>query len=230
MTTAEAETVYVYGICPVPEQPLSLPPGLEGETLLVGVDEIAAVVEVGLDLEGLQAHSPRLLSAVLSHDRVLCDLFQQMTILPLRFGTQLPGLDKLIDHLLSQRDSYLAKLADLRHKAEYQIKLIPEDPDLSSDAEDLKGREYFLAKKQRLQDLNTVKEQRQDELQTLLEFIYGTYDDCVSADKEEDEVKIYVLTDRDSADRLKQQVEAWKPHAPHWQLVLSDALPPYHFV
>ncbi|NJL46517.1 MAG: hypothetical protein HC929_02060 [Leptolyngbyaceae cyanobacterium SM2_5_2] len=215
MTAAEAETVYVYGICPVPEQSLSLPPGLEGETLLVGVDEIAAIVEVGLDLEGLQAHSPRLLSAVLSHDRVLCDLFQKMTILPLRFGTQLPGLDKLIDHLLSQRESYMAKLTDLKHKAEYQIKLIPEDPELSSDAEeDLKGREYFLAKKQRLQDLSTAKEQRQEELQTLLEFIYGTYDDCVAADKEEDEVKIYVLTDRDSVERLTQQVEAWNAPRP----------------
>ncbi len=230
MTVAEAEAVYVYGICTVPEQPLSLPPGLEGETLLVGVDEIAAIVEVGLDLEGLQAHSPRLLSAVLSHDRVLCDLFQQMTILPLRFGTQLPGLDKLIDHLLNQQDSYLTKLADLNHKAEYQLKLIPEDPEIAPDSDDLKGKAYFLAKKQRLQDLNTAKEQRQEELQTLLDFIYGTYDDGVSVDKVEDEVKIYVLADRGSVDRLQQHVEAWKPHAPHWQLVLSDALPPYHFV
>ena len=82
------EFVYVYGVCHCPTTEVTPPLGLEREIQIICVDQIAAIVEFGIDLEALQSDDQRLLNAVLSHDRVVCDLFQQFTILPIRFGTQ----------------------------------------------------------------------------------------------------------------------------------------------
>jgi hypothetical protein len=122
---ATATPVYLYGICQLPAAPPTLPPGIEGETHLITAGSMAAVVEFDIDLEQLQIEESRLLAAVLSHDRVICEVFrQQVTILPIRFGTQLATLDKLQAHLATQAADYQTKLATLAHKAEYQLKFM----------------------------------------------------------------------------------------------------------
>ncbi|WP_052050746.1 GvpL/GvpF family gas vesicle protein [Leptolyngbya sp. KIOST-1] len=221
--------IYLYSICPRPQQPLTLPLGLAEPTQLIAVDNIAAVVEAGVDLETLQTDEPRLLNAVLSHDRVICELFQTTPVLPLRFGTLVASLDHLKAHLASQGADYATKLAALAAKAEYQLKLTAQAIELPPVSTDLTGRDYFLAKKQRLQDQTTAQEQQQAELAQVLDHIYSTYSDCLEADSPAGEARVYILVDRGD-ETLGQRVEEWRSQAPHWTLSLSEALPPYHFV
>lgn len=224
------DSVYIYGVCRCHPGEITLPLGLEGEIHLVGVDELAAIVEYGIDLEALQADDQRLLTAVLSHDRVICDLFQQTTILPIRFGTQLASRDKLQQHMASQYEFYQTRLTELTHKFEYQIKLTPRSITLSPPPEGLKGRDYFLAKKQRLQDQVTAQDQQQKELIELLTGIQQVFPAAVNATSEDGIVKVYVLLDSHESQTLQQQAEQWQAAAAAWQLSLSEALPPYHFV
>jgi len=231
MTMAATELIYVYGICAPP--PSSLPPlplGLEGELQVVTEGAIAAIVEPGLELEGLQADDPRLLTAVLSHDRVICELFQQMPLLPLRFGTQLASLEALKQHLVDQQPTYQAKLTALADKVEYQIKLLPLDIPLPPVPDGLKGRDYFLAKKQRLHDHTAAQAQQQAELRTLLEELHTAYGPSVDGGSPAGEAKVYILVERQRTVDLQQWLEAINTRVRHWDITLSDALPPYHFV
>lgn len=221
--------VYLYSICPRPQQPLTLPLGLAEPTQLIAVDNIAAVVETGVDLETLQTDESRLLNAVLSHDRVICELFQATPLLPLRFGTQIASLKNLKDHLANQGADYAAKLEILAPKAEYQLKLIAQAVELPPLADGLTGRDYFLAKKQRLQDQATAQAAQQAELALVFDHIYSTYRDCLEAESPDGEARVYILIDRDDQS-LPQRVDEWRSQVPHWSLLLSDPLPPYHFV
>ena len=216
--------IYLYSICPRPQQPLTLPLGLAEPTQLIAVDNIAAVVETGVDLD-----EPRLLNAVLSHDRVICELFQTTPLLPLRFGTQITSLNHLKAHLATQGADYAAKLEALAPKAEYQLKLIAQTVELPPVAAGLTGRDYFLAKKQRLEDQTTSQEQQQAELAQVLDHIYSAYSDCLEAESPAGEARVYILVDRGD-EALVQHLEEWRSQAPHWNLMLSDPLPPYHFV
>lgn len=221
--------IYLYSICPRPQQPLVLPLGLAEPTQLIAVDDVAAVVEAGVDLAALQADEPRLLNAVLSHDRVICELFQHTPLLPLRFGTQIASLDHLKTHLASQRADYKAKLNILAPKVEYQIKLIAAEVALPSLAEGLTGRDYFLAKKQRLQAQTAAQEQQQVELGQMLDHIHNVYGDYIEVESPAGEARVYVLIDRDD-ETLPEQMEKLRSQTIYWTLILSEPLPPYHFV
>jgi hypothetical protein len=224
------DLVYVYGVCRCPSTALTLPLGLQRETQLVTRDEIATVVEYGIDLEALQAEDQRLLTAVLSHDRVVCELFQQVTILPIRFGTQLASTEKLREYMGNEYQTYLRKLTELEQKCEYQIKLLPEPITLPPPPEGLKGRDYFVVKKQRLQDQTAAQAQQQIELRGLFERIHATFPNAVEATNDDGTAKVYVLLDNGEAPILQQQAEQWQSEAAYWHLSLSEALPPYHFV
>ena len=221
--------IYLYSICPRPLQPLTLPLGLAEATKLIAVNDIAAVVETGVDLEALQTDEPRLLNAVLSHDRVICELFQHTPLLPLRFGTQIASVDHLKAHLTSQGADYAAKLDALAPKVEYQLKLAAQTVELSPLAEGLAGRAYFLAKKQRIHDQTTAQENQQQALVSLLNRIRSVYGDCLESEGPDGEIRIYILVDRDDA-RLHRRVEEWRSQTTHWAITLSEPLPPYHFV
>jgi hypothetical protein len=221
--------IYLYSICPRPSQPLVLPLGLAEPTQLIAVDDVAALVETGVDLSILQTDEPRLLNAVLSHDRVICELFQHTPLLPLRFGTQIASLNHLKAHLSNQRADYIAKLNILAPKVEYQIKLIAQEVALPPLATGLTGRDYFLAKKQRLQDQTTAQAQQQLELAQVLDHIHNTYGDSIEAEAPAGEARIYVLVDRDDT-TLPQWAEEVRSQTSQWDLILSEPLPPYHFV
>jgi hypothetical protein len=221
--------IYLYSICPTPSEPLPLPLGLAEPTQLVDVDGIAALIETGIDLETLKTDEPRLLNAVLSHDRVICELFQQTPLLPLRFGTQIASIEHLKAHLASQRADYAAKLNILAPKVEYQVKLIAKEIDLPPLAEGLTGRDYFLAKKQRLQDQGNAQAQQQAELGQILDAIADTYGDCIETEAPDGEARVYILVDR-GQDNLAQWVNELRSQTTHWKIMLSEPLPPYHFV
>jgi hypothetical protein len=221
--------IYLYSICPTPSQPLPLPLGLAEPTQLIVVNGIAALIETGIDLESLQTDEPRLLNAVLSHDRVICELFQQTPLLPLRFGTQIASLEHLKAHLASQKADYTAKLNLLAPKVEYQVKLIAQEVALPPLPEGLTGRDYFLAKKQRIQDQGDAQEQQQLELGQILDAIAGTYGDCIETEAPAGEARVYILVDR-GQDSLARWVEELRSQTTHWQIMLSEPLPPYHFV
>ncbi|MEY3300480.1 MAG: hypothetical protein RLZZ597_3740 [Cyanobacteriota bacterium] len=221
--------LYLYGLCLPPPGPLDFPPGIEGKVSLVTIDALAALVEAKLDLEAVQADNGQLLRAVLSHDRVLCHMFQQTTLLPLRFGTQLASLDALKAYLTQQQDTYHAKLTALAHQAEYQIKLVPNELEPLPPPEGLKGRDYFLAKKQRLQEFALAQQQQQEERQRLIQAIRVDYANAV-VDEVALSTKVYVLVAQDQQDALATTLAQWQALAPTWDLQISEALPPYHFV
>nr|WP_277873741.1 GvpL/GvpF family gas vesicle protein [Leptolyngbya sp. FACHB-60] len=224
------EPIYLYSICPHPLQPLPLPLGLAAPTQLIAVDSVAALVETGVDLQALQTDEPRLLNAVLSHDRVICELFQHTPLLPLRFGTQIASMEHLKAHLATQGADYAAKLAILGHQVEYQLKLIAQPVELSPLAEGLTGRDYFLAKKQRLQDQTVAQEQQHQELDQVLNELHAAYDNYIEAESPAGEARVYLLIDRAAAEGLEHRVEELRSQTTHWTLMLSEPLPPYHFV
>jgi hypothetical protein len=224
------EPIYLYSICPRPLQPLPLPLGLAAPTQLITVDNVAALVETGVDLQTLQTDEPRLLNAVLSHDRVICELFQHTPLLPLRFGTQIASIEHLKAHLASQGADYAAKLAILGHQVEYQLKLIAQAVELPPLAPGLTGRDYFLAKKQRLQDQTIAQEQQRLELDQVLDHLHTLYENYIEAESPAGEARVYLLIDRAAAEGLEEWVEEWRSQIIHWSIMLSEALPPYHFV
>ena len=61
---------------------------------------LAAVVEPELALETIEQDDSQLIQAVIGHDRVIQTLFQQITVLPLRFGTCFQDRESVINHFL----------------------------------------------------------------------------------------------------------------------------------
>lgn len=207
-----------------------LPPGIERDTILVEQAGLGAIAEPGLDLEVLEADDQRLLTAVLTHDQVICDLFQQTSLLPLRFGIQLTSQAGLEAHLQENQKAYRRKLALLADKAEYQIKLVPAEITVPPLPEGLTGRDYFLAKKSRLQTQSEEQQRQQEELNQLVAALQSTYADLQTVTSDEGIPRLYLLLQASQAKELLRQAEHWQRQMPHWQLNLSEALPPYHFV
>ncbi|MBD0334791.1 MAG: GvpL/GvpF family gas vesicle protein [Cyanobacteria bacterium Co-bin13] len=229
MNVASESALYVYAVCRLPAAGLTLPLGIERETVLVTVEGIAAIAEAGLDLAALQADDQRLLTAVLTHDRVIFDLFNQTTLLPLRFGIQLAS-SSLEKHLRDNLETYRRRLTTLTDKAEYQVKLTPTEIALPPLPDGLTGRDYFLAKKNRLQEQAAQQQRQRDELNRLVADIQAAYPKVQTGESDEGIPRLYLLLDRDQAQPLLQAAESWQRQSPHWQIALSEALPPYHFV
>ncbi|NDJ17789.1 GvpL/GvpF family gas vesicle protein [Myxacorys almedinensis] len=204
--------------------------GIAGQVQVVRTLALSALVEPNVDLDEIQQNDHRLVQAVLTHDRIICDLFWATTILPLRFGTCFVSPENLLQHLEANQDKYLAKLNQFEGKAEYRLKLVPSDdaqPELDSA---LKGKDYFLAKKQRYQQQLHQQTQQQQELRTLLDAIAQSYPNHLLKKTGSEDEKIYLLVNREAEDTLYTRLELWQSLCPTWELTLGDALPPYHFV
>lgn len=210
---------------------LELPEGIWGSLELVEVDRLAALIEPELHLESVQQSDRQLMQALLSHDRVIQEVFQQTAVLPLRFGTCFVSRAGLLDHLQSHQQEYLAKLDYLQGKAEYVLKFAPlpyiEAP---IDAE-LKGKDYFLAKKRLYQDQVAWQQQQQSELQSLYSLVAEHYPDAVRGGASEDGVeRVYLLVATAAEPQIQTHLQAWQQQFRHWEITLSGTLPPYHFV
>ncbi|MBW4468541.1 MAG: GvpL/GvpF family gas vesicle protein [Pegethrix bostrychoides GSE-TBD4-15B] len=209
-------------------QPLELPEGIWGSLELVQTESLAALVEPDLPAESLQQADRQLMQAVLSHDRIIQEVFQQATVLPLRFGTYFISRQGLVDHLKSHQQDYLTKLAQLSGKAEYTLKLTPTPFPENPIAADSKGKEYFLAKKRLYQQQADWQQQQQSDLEALIAQASADYP--IRQGEAETHPKLYLLSDQQREIELQQQLSRWQQQCSTWELVLSEALPPYHFV
>ena len=86
-----------------------------------------------------------------------------------------------------------------------------------------------MAKKQRLQEFALAQQQQQEERQRLIQAIRVDYANAV-VDEVALSTKVYVLVAQDQQDALATTLAQWQALAPTWDLQISEALPPYHFV
>ncbi|MBE9009303.1 GvpL/GvpF family gas vesicle protein [Pseudanabaenaceae cyanobacterium LEGE 13415] len=225
--------MYTYAFFKTPSTPLQLTEGIAGNLAVIKTDSLSALVEPDLEFEAIEKDDTQLVQAVLTHDRVICDLFWQVTILPLRFGTQFLSHDRLVAHLSENRDKYLEKLNQLEGKAEYRLKLTPIELELLANPEtngSMKGRDYFQAKKQQYQAHIDQKDQQQQEFEQILAEIEQVYPDTKVKPGADGIEKLYLLIDKREEMMLYQRLNEWQNQYPHWELGLGEALPPYHFV
>ncbi len=222
--------MYTYALLKTPEQPLSLPRGIIGELQLIDAAEISALVEPGLLIDGIRQDDDRLMQAVIRHDQILLAIFQQTTLLPLRFGTQFTSAASLREHLETHSQTYLAKLSQLLGKAEYTLKLTPcELPEQLVELPEAKGRDYFLAKKQRYQAQQAQQDHQLAELAALRATIAQLYPAQLDDEPRDGIYRWHLLVPHPDSSLLAQ-VQTWQALCPSWELHLSAALPPYHFV
>jgi Gas vesicle synthesis protein GvpL/GvpF len=219
--------LYVYAICRDLGDPVPLPQGIAHPVDWIAAAGLAALVETDVDWAALQAQEDTLMQAVLSHDRLICALFAQQTVLPLRFGTVVVDEAALRSHLLTQATAYLSKLQTLDNKAEYLIQLSPVAYTSDTVTAELKGRDYFLAKKQLLQTQSDQQAQQSAQLtalqSTLTQFLPLQWE-------EENSHKLYCLADARQYTLLTTALQQWQTDDNLWQVSLSAAQPPYHFV
>lgn len=222
--------MYTYAFLSNSDIPLTLPEGILGSLQLVTVDELAALVEPDLTLDSLQTTDDVLVQAVLCHDQVIREVFEQAPLLPLRFGTCFVSRQGLMEHLGSHSAEYLHKLTKLRGQAEYLLKLVPIATPDASIQPDVKGKHYFLAKKQNYQAQTEWHQQQQVELEKLLDSIALRFPNWTQTESDDGVERIYILSDRQDEVLLYDWVKAWQSLCPRWELNLGQALPPYHFV
>jgi hypothetical protein len=227
--------MYTYAFFKTPDTALVLPPGIAGDVQVVGNAQVSALVESDLNLELVQQDDTRLVQAVLTHDRIICELFWQTPILPLRFGTWFVSLESLLAHLTTNQAAYTAKLTQFDGKAEYTLKLVPQELNEVPIASELKGKAYFQAKKQLYAAQVANQAQQALELEQLLALVKQIYPQycchVASPDAPQSDVqKIYLLSDRQQEDALYHHLQNWQNQSSHWELILGEALPPYHFV
>ncbi|HEY9747959.1 MAG TPA: GvpL/GvpF family gas vesicle protein [Allocoleopsis sp.] len=223
--------MYTYAFLNTPTHPLELPQGIDGALELVSCDRLCALVEPKLSFEALQENDAQLVEAVLIHDRVIRELFQQTPLLPLRFGTRFVSAEGLLTHLQTHGQDYLTKLTTFCGKAEYTLKLTPLVLAVESALpNETQGREYFLAKKRRFQSQFEQQQQQTNEWQALVQAIALTYPNPVLGEAQDGSQRVYLLVSQQDEPQLYDYLEAWQAQCPHWELTLSEALPPYHFV
>ncbi|MFN5992251.1 MAG: GvpL/GvpF family gas vesicle protein, partial [Dolichospermum sp.] len=187
------------------------------------------IVEPGISLESFQNNDEKIIQMALSHDRVICELFQQVTVLPLRFGTCFASRNNLLNYLELHRQEYQDKLEKINGRIEFTLKLIPQTMEEPAPLE-RGGRDYFLAKKQRYQDQNNFRSAQAAEKQNLIDSISKVNQLPFVIQEKEEEVNIYLLVKSEDKTLLLEQFLNWQKACPRWDLLLGEPLPPYHFI
>ena len=223
-------TFYTYAFLNTPVADLELPLGISDRIFLIDNAGISAVVEVGVPLESIQNDDEKLIQAVLSHDRVICELFRQTTVLPLRFGTSFTSEESLLTHLESHGEEYLKKLHQLDGKSEYILKFIPQAPEEPTIVNETGGKQYFLAKKQRFKTQQDFYNLQAAEWDNAVEQITEIYKSASVVKPENEAARIYIFVSIEEENILAEQFITWQKVCPRWELQLTEALPPYHFI
>ena len=221
---------YTYAFLNTPVADLELPLGISDRIFLIDNAGISAVVEVGVSLESIQNDDEKLTQAVLSHDRVICELFGQTTVLPLRFGTYFASKESLLTHLESHGEEYLKKLHQLDGKSEYILKFIPQTLEEPTIANETGGRQYFLAKKQRFKTQQEFDNLQAAEWDNAVEQITEIYKSAIVVKPENEAARIYICVSLEEENILAEQFITLQKACPRWELQLTEALPPYHFI
>ncbi|HIK26714.1 MAG: GvpL/GvpF family gas vesicle protein [Oscillatoriaceae bacterium SKW80] len=231
--------MYIYAIMRKTETKLELPAnGIAFELKAIAVGNLLALVEPLLTIAALEKLEEKaLIQAVLSHDRIICETFKQQTLLPLRFGTCFISPEALENHLLQHQEEYLQQLACLTDKAEYCIKCVPREAPTPTIPSSAKGREYFLAKKQRYQTQQDFQAEQAQQWLFVQQKLAQYYPNALITPQGNTQ-KIYILGNfiraripsRPEDPFLSQQVQNWQQTCSHWEFYLGEPLPPYHFV
>lgn len=221
---------YTYAFFNTPDVSLSLPSGNLGELLLINGKNISAVVEPGISLELSQNNDEQVIKMVLAHDRVICELSRQITVLPLRFGTYFISEDTLLNHIESHAQEYQDKLNNIQGKNEYTLKVIPQKVAEITKQSAANGRDYFLAKKQYYEQQKSFLAAQNEEKYHLINVITEIYQSSAIVQDHAEEVRLHLLVDRHKKALLLEQVLTWQEKCPHWNLILGEPLPPYHFI
>lgn len=206
-----------------------LPMGIATEVILCEAGALGAIVEPGFPVEACAVSEQALIEAIVIHDRVLLAAFSATTVLPLRFGTEFRSETALLDHLHHNQATYLATLQALHGKAEVSLKLFPPQPDLAPISKDLKGREYFLAKKEQSQQQQLLQHSLDFDRHQLQQYLQNHNIQIFNKS-----VDHYLLLCDRKMD-LNPILTGWqnqnqKINRSHeWNWELSEMLPPYHF-
>ena len=227
--------LYAYAILAQPETPLVLPQGMQQPVQVIEAASLAVVVEPDVRLELGESSDPpimqRQVQQVLTHDRVLQELFAQTTILPLRFGICFATIADVEHHLTAQATYYAQQLARLHHQAEYTLKLQrrPEEP-IAPESASLKGRDYFLARKQQYQQQSVQQAQQNQELTQIQAELATFASDVRLGNSTSDQAIWHLLVPLEQAEGLYHHVLDWQGRLTHWNLEAIGPLPPHHFV
>lgn len=221
--------IYAYALCPSPPEIPSLPQGIRASAVdVVTAGPVGAIVETAIDIAQIKEDDTQLMEAVLAHDRVLGHLFSHMPLLPLRFGTQFKDLSSVKTFLETNGTAYQHKLEILRDRAEYLIKLSPQPIELPEIQSSLRGRDYFLAKKQRIQAQSAALTQQAEEFTQFLAHLAATDVPFVHITPQDNEERLYALLSREM-EQAQAAIALWQAQIPTWQITFSEPLPPYHF-
>ncbi|MHC5765065.1 MAG: GvpL/GvpF family gas vesicle protein [Nostoc sp.] len=225
-----SQNFYTYAFFNTPDFPVDLPSGNLGELFLINGKNISAVVEPGISVESSQNDDEQVIKMVLAHDRIICELSRQMTVLPLRFGTYFLSEDTLLNHIESHAQEYQDKLNNIQGKNEYTLKVIPQKVEELAKASGTNGRDYFLAKKQYYEQQKSFFAAQNQEKSYLINLITETYQSSAIVQDHAEEVRFHLLVDRQNKALLLEQVLSLQQKCPHWTLILGEPLPPYHFI
>ncbi len=226
----KSPNIYTYAFLNTPDYPLDLPDGNFGKVRLINNKGISAVVEPGISLETVENNDEEVIKMVLAHDRVICELFHQITVLPLRFGTYFTSEENLINHINLNAQEYQQKLDSIHGKNEYLLKLSPRNLPEPVKATAGGGRDYFLAKKQHYEKQKIFNIVQADEKHSLIHLIKQIYQSSVIVQHQAEEVRIYFLVNYYDKSLLVEQFLTWQEACPRWDLFLGEGLPPYHFI
>lgn len=223
------ENLYTYAFLEEPDLLLQLPQGYQGQVLLINTQSLAAIVEPGVPAETFNNDDQKLIDMAICHDRVICEVFLQITVLPLRFGTCFASEKMLVNHLESQGKEYKEKLSKIQGKEEITLKItpitIPESAPIKG-----KGKDYFLAKKQQYQNQQEFNTNQWQEKQKLLEIIQAENHWDIVIQEQEQSTKIHFLINTENRSDILEQFLYWQESCPRWDLTLGESLPPYHFI
>ncbi|QFS52954.1 GvpL/GvpF family gas vesicle protein [Nostoc sphaeroides] len=225
-----SQNFYTYAFFNTPDFPVNLPSGNLGELVLINGKNISAVVEPGISVESSQNDDDQVIKMVLAHDRVICELSRQMTVLPLRFGTYFISEDTLLNHIESHAQEYQEKLNSIQGKNEYTLKVVPHKVEELAKPSGGNGKDYFLAKKQYYEQQKSFFAAQNQEKSHLINLITETYQSSAIVQDRAEEVRFHLLVNYYDKALLLEQVLSWQEKCPHWNLILGEPLPPYHFI
>ncbi|CAD5952596.1 GvpW [Planktothrix agardhii] len=120
--------MYTYAFFKTPISPLKLSSGIRGCLEIINFQGLSALVETDLKAQDLPDTDEQLIQAILIHDQIIRSVFEQTTLLPLRFGICFPSDIALSEHLALHQQDYLQKLEQFQHKTEYCLQGIPLEP------------------------------------------------------------------------------------------------------
>jgi hypothetical protein len=224
----------IYAIAILLDSPISKathkPAGIMGNAIeYIQVDRLVMAVIRGLNIEQLKSLGEEILiRAVVEHDRLICALFVEHTLLPLRFGTAFKSQILLEAYLQSNYSELITKLEKLSGSAEYLLTLtLLETTSKPEPPLELKGKDYLLAKRTHYLLEQAKRSQQQQECQELMLLLPPQYQVVPSQTGEF--LRVYFLATSLQMAELAIIISKWQFEYTHWRLELSNPLPPYHF-